>query len=83
MSPLPGGKSVLFYLFWVDDILTTFFLEPKESPKPQPIGSMLMVVLLTTCTICFLFLLWRRADVLKRAVSHQCEKKNLLNRYYT
>jgi len=45
--------------------------EPKESPKPQPIGSMLMIVLLTTCTLCLLFLLWRRADSLRRAVSHQ------------
>jgi len=45
--------------------------EPKESPKPQPIGSMLMVVLLTTCTLCFLFLIWRRADILRRVVSHQ------------
>ncbi|TFK71207.1 hypothetical protein BDN72DRAFT_474989 [Pluteus cervinus] len=45
--------------------------EPKESPKPQPIGNLALIVLLTTCTMCGLFLLWRRADGLKRIVSHQ------------
>lgn len=45
--------------------------EPRESTKPQPIGSILMIVLLTTCMLCFLFLLWRRADSLRSAVSHQ------------
>ncbi|KAF8889121.1 hypothetical protein BD779DRAFT_1522085, partial [Infundibulicybe gibba] len=45
--------------------------EPHESPKPQPIGSMPLLFLLTTCTICLLYLLWRRADSLKSAVSHQ------------
>ena len=42
-----------------------------------------MIVLITTCTLCLLYLLWRRADILKTAVSHQCEKTFLLlfNRY--
>ncbi|KAF9450531.1 hypothetical protein P691DRAFT_665124, partial [Macrolepiota fuliginosa MF-IS2] len=45
--------------------------EPKEQPKPQPIGYMPMVVLFTTCMLCALFLLWRRADSLRRVVAHQ------------
>lgn len=46
-------------------------LEPKEEPKPQPIGYMPMVILFTTCMLCALFLLWRRADTLRRVVAHQ------------
>ena len=63
--------SFFFEYCAFSNFTTSFSLEPKESPKPQPIGSMLMIVLLTTCTLCLLFLLWRRADVLRRAVSHQ------------
>lgn len=48
-----------------------WYLEPKESPKPQPIGNMPMIFLLTTCTLCVLFLIWRRADALRRVVSHK------------
>ncbi|PPQ95112.1 hypothetical protein CVT25_011655 [Psilocybe cyanescens] len=50
--------------------------EPKESPKPQPIGSMPMIFLLTTCTLCAIFLLWRRADALRRVVSHRLKVFN-------
>ncbi|KAF8900416.1 hypothetical protein CPB84DRAFT_1708934 [Gymnopilus junonius] len=50
--------------------------EPRESPKPQPIGNMPMLFLLTTCTLCGLFILWRRADALRRAVSHQLKTFN-------
>ncbi|KAJ7827882.1 hypothetical protein B0H14DRAFT_2813084 [Mycena olivaceomarginata] len=46
--------------------------EPKESPKPQPMGgNMPMMFLFTTCTLCFLFLLWRRAGALRSVISHQ------------
>ncbi|KAK7045405.1 hypothetical protein VNI00_007658 [Paramarasmius palmivorus] len=45
--------------------------EPKTSPKPQPIGSMPLIVLFTTCTMCALFILWRRADALRTVISHQ------------
>jgi len=45
--------------------------EPKESPKPQPIGNMPMIFLWTTCTLCAIFLLWRRTDALRRVVSHR------------
>ncbi|KAJ7457033.1 hypothetical protein FB451DRAFT_1142967 [Mycena latifolia] len=46
--------------------------EPKESPKPQPMGgNMPMIFLFTTCTLCFLFILWRRASVLRSVISHQ------------
>ncbi|KAK7447065.1 hypothetical protein VKT23_014277 [Stygiomarasmius scandens] len=45
--------------------------EPKTSPKPKPIGNMPLIVLLTTCTLCLLFLLWRRADSLRSVISHQ------------
>ncbi|EDR07010.1 uncharacterized protein LACBIDRAFT_299239 [Laccaria bicolor S238N-H82] len=44
--------------------------EPKESPKPQPIGNMPIIFLFTACTLCALFILWRRADALRRVVSH-------------
>ncbi|KAK0200679.1 hypothetical protein DFS33DRAFT_1068519 [Desarmillaria ectypa] len=45
--------------------------EPKASPKPQPIGNVPMVLLLTTCVACVIFLLWRKANQLKTAISHQ------------
>jgi len=45
--------------------------EPKESPKPQPIGNELFIFLFTICTICILFLLWRRANNLRTVVAHQ------------
>ncbi|THV03527.1 hypothetical protein K435DRAFT_851830 [Dendrothele bispora CBS 962.96] len=45
--------------------------EPKVSPKPEPIGNMPWVFLLTTCILCLLFILWRRADSLRSVISHQ------------
>ncbi|KAF7321122.1 hypothetical protein HMN09_00200100 [Mycena chlorophos] len=46
--------------------------EPKPSPKPQPMGgNMPMIFLFTTCTLCFLFILWRRASALRAVISHQ------------
>ncbi|KAJ7270631.1 hypothetical protein B0H12DRAFT_774360 [Mycena haematopus] len=45
--------------------------EPKESPKPQPMGNMPMFFLFTTCTLCFLFIMWRRASALRSVISHQ------------
>ncbi|KAF7297370.1 hypothetical protein MIND_00970500 [Mycena indigotica] len=46
--------------------------EPKPSPKPQPMGgNMPMIFLFTTCTLCFLFILWRRASALRSVISHQ------------
>ncbi|KIM41857.1 hypothetical protein M413DRAFT_139366 [Hebeloma cylindrosporum] len=45
--------------------------EPKESPKPQPIGNMPMIFLWTACTLCAIFLIWRKADTLRRVVSHR------------
>ncbi|KAJ7161061.1 hypothetical protein C8R46DRAFT_1106390 [Mycena filopes] len=47
--------------------------EPKESPKPQPMGglNMPMIFLITTCTLCLLFILWRRASALRSVISHQ------------
>ncbi|KAF9262012.1 hypothetical protein L218DRAFT_960620 [Marasmius fiardii PR-910] len=45
--------------------------EPKESPKPQPLGNMLFVVLITTCTVCGLFILWRRVEGVRAVVSHR------------
>ncbi|KAJ6463554.1 hypothetical protein C8R45DRAFT_841307, partial [Mycena sanguinolenta] len=51
--------------------------EPKESPKPQPMGgNMPMIFLLTTCTLCLLFILWRRASVLRSVISHQLKTIN-------
>ncbi|KAK7055532.1 hypothetical protein R3P38DRAFT_2847650 [Favolaschia claudopus] len=46
--------------------------EPKESPKPQPMGAnMPMIFLFSICTLCFLFILWRRASELRFVISHQ------------
>ncbi|KAF9054065.1 hypothetical protein BJ165DRAFT_1307864, partial [Panaeolus papilionaceus] len=45
--------------------------EPRESPKPEPIGSSLLLFLFTIGTLCLLFILWRRASALRRVVSHQ------------
>ncbi|KAF7307824.1 hypothetical protein MKEN_01142500 [Mycena kentingensis (nom. inval.)] len=46
--------------------------EPKPSPKPQPMGAnMPMIFLFSICTLCFLFILWRRASSLRAIVSHQ------------
>ncbi|PAV15860.1 hypothetical protein PNOK_0871800 [Pyrrhoderma noxium] len=45
--------------------------EPKDSPKPQPLGSLPFLWLFTICTLCVFFLLWRRANSLRTVVSHQ------------
>ncbi|KIM81970.1 hypothetical protein PILCRDRAFT_820855 [Piloderma croceum F 1598] len=45
--------------------------EPRKSPKPQPIGNIPIILLFTICTLCILFIFWRRADALRSAVSHQ------------
>ncbi|KAH8114823.1 hypothetical protein DFH11DRAFT_1589901 [Phellopilus nigrolimitatus] len=45
--------------------------EPRESPKPQPIGNFPLISLFTICTVCALFLLWRRANSLRTVVAHQ------------
>ncbi|EIN05230.1 hypothetical protein PUNSTDRAFT_107513, partial [Punctularia strigosozonata HHB-11173 SS5] len=47
--------------------------EPKSSPKPQPIGNAPFIFLFTTCTLCAVFLLWRRASSLKRVIQHRLE----------
>ncbi|KIY44897.1 hypothetical protein FISHEDRAFT_26758, partial [Fistulina hepatica ATCC 64428] len=44
---------------------------PSKSHKPRPIGSVPFMAMLTICGICILFILWRRADSLRRIVSHQ------------
>ena len=49
----------------------TLSTEPKESPRPQPIGNAPFIILFTTCTLCFIFILWRRADALRRVVAHR------------
>ncbi|KII90066.1 hypothetical protein PLICRDRAFT_53172 [Plicaturopsis crispa FD-325 SS-3] len=45
--------------------------EPRPAPKPQPIGNIPVILLFTTCTLCAIFLLWRRAHALRTVVSHQ------------
>ncbi|KAK7688662.1 hypothetical protein QCA50_008200 [Cerrena zonata] len=45
--------------------------EPKESPKPEPIGNTPILILFTVCTLCAIFLLWRRASAIKAVVGHQ------------
>jgi hypothetical protein len=39
--------------------------------RPEPIGSLPWLILWTTCTMCVLFILWRRASSFRRVVSHQ------------
>ncbi|KAJ2930486.1 hypothetical protein H1R20_g6603, partial [Candolleomyces eurysporus] len=51
--------------------------EPKTSPKPEPIGNYPFVILVTTCTLCLLFILWRRAHGLRRVVSQRLGLKTL------
>ncbi|KAI0659592.1 hypothetical protein C8Q70DRAFT_120306 [Cubamyces menziesii] len=46
-------------------------LEPRPSTKPEPIGNDLLIFLLTTCMLCAVFLLWRRASQLRSVVAHQ------------
>ncbi|KAI0062973.1 hypothetical protein BV25DRAFT_1915710 [Artomyces pyxidatus] len=45
--------------------------EARPSPKPQPIGSFPFILLLTTSTLCLLFILWRRSNALRTVVAHQ------------
>ncbi|KAH8079831.1 hypothetical protein BXZ70DRAFT_1012589 [Cristinia sonorae] len=45
--------------------------EPKEGSKPQPIGNDLFLFLFTLCTLCTVFLLWRRASSLRSVVGLQ------------
>ncbi|THG95949.1 hypothetical protein EW145_g7875 [Phellinidium pouzarii] len=45
--------------------------EPKESPKPQPIGNFAFISLFTICTVCAFFILWHRANSLRSVVAHQ------------
>ncbi|KZT03279.1 uncharacterized protein LAESUDRAFT_716290 [Laetiporus sulphureus 93-53] len=45
--------------------------EPRKGAKPQPLGNFPLIILFTTCTLCAVFLLWRRASSLKTVVAHQ------------
>ncbi|KAF8841878.1 hypothetical protein BDN67DRAFT_481184 [Paxillus ammoniavirescens] len=44
---------------------------PREGNKPEPAGNIALVVLSTTCTLCLLYILWRRASRIRAVVSHQ------------
>ncbi|KZV75814.1 hypothetical protein PENSPDRAFT_680795 [Peniophora sp. CONT] len=43
--------------------------EPRPGEKPQPIGNAPFIFLFTTAAFCVLFLIWRRAHTLRKAVS--------------
>ncbi|KAI0728913.1 hypothetical protein C8Q72DRAFT_745203, partial [Fomitopsis betulina] len=45
--------------------------EPRKSPRPQPLGNIPFIFLFTTCTLCIVFLLWRRASTLRSVVAHR------------
>ncbi|KAG2143991.1 hypothetical protein BD769DRAFT_1420902 [Suillus cothurnatus] len=47
--------------------------EPHEGNKPQPLGNFGLIFILTTCMLCLLYLLWRRASALRTVVSHQLQ----------
>ncbi|KAI0742888.1 hypothetical protein C8Q80DRAFT_938867 [Daedaleopsis nitida] len=45
--------------------------EPRPSTTPEPLGSFPLIFLFTTCTLCAVFLLLRRASELRTVVAHQ------------
>jgi len=45
--------------------------EARPAPKPQPIGSFPFIFLCTTATVCLLFVIWRRSEMLRTVVAHQ------------
>ncbi|KAI0369335.1 hypothetical protein BV20DRAFT_1036610 [Pilatotrama ljubarskyi] len=45
--------------------------EPRPSTKPEPLGNAPFIFLFTTCALCAVFLLWRRASALRSVVAHQ------------
>src|ERR1700722_8968956 len=59
------------YLQTVQYSQLIIYVEPSQSPKPQPLGNIPFILIFSTCTLCFLFILWRRADSLRSVVSHQ------------
>ena len=54
---------------------------PKESPKPQPLGNFTVLFLFTTCTVCAIFLLWRKSASLRTVVAHQYVTVSSLSRF--
>jgi len=47
--------------------------DPRPSPKPQPIGNIPLILLFTTCGLCIIIVLWRKADTLRAVVAHQLQ----------
>ncbi|KAG1816683.1 uncharacterized protein BJ212DRAFT_167206 [Suillus subaureus] len=47
--------------------------KPHEGNKPQPLGNFGLIFIFTTCTLCLLYLFWRRASALRAVVSHQLQ----------
>jgi len=45
--------------------------EPRGGNRPEPLGNDALLILLTTCTLGLLYILWRRANSLRAVVSHQ------------
>ncbi|KIY64077.1 hypothetical protein CYLTODRAFT_114327 [Cylindrobasidium torrendii FP15055 ss-10] len=45
--------------------------EPTEAPKPQPIGSFPLILLVMVVVCCGLFLLWRRSNELRTVIALQ------------
>jgi len=74
-SPCANLALQLQLQFFTFTILMTILAapgEPRPSPKPQPLGgNALVIFLFTTCTLCVLFILWRRAESLRSIVSHR------------
>ncbi|TBU42708.1 hypothetical protein BD309DRAFT_156452 [Dichomitus squalens] len=50
--------------------------DPRPSTKEEPLGSFPIIFLFTTCTLCGLFLLWRRASAIRTVVAHRLETWN-------
>ncbi|KAI1790538.1 hypothetical protein LXA43DRAFT_482014 [Ganoderma leucocontextum] len=43
--------------------------DPRPGTKEEPLGNFPLIFLFTTCTLCALFLLWRRATALRTVVA--------------
>ncbi|KAI0772420.1 hypothetical protein BD413DRAFT_663195 [Trametes elegans] len=45
--------------------------DPRPSTKPEPLGNAPLITLVSTCMLCAVFLLWRRASELRGVVAYQ------------
>ncbi|KAM5532518.1 hypothetical protein V8D89_013805 [Ganoderma adspersum] len=56
--------------------ILTVRADPRQGTKEEPLGNFPLILLFTTCTLCALFLLWRRASALRTVFAHQLQTWN-------